>query len=268
MFRHPRPEDFFAVVNEVTGRDFTWFFDQVYRGSSGFDYGVQRFAASRPPRAAILAMAARARSGEPTAGWRIRSTTVVVRRYRRGRVSRGRSLVLENKEEVRWHWDGRDRWKSFEVEKPLRAAFAQVDPDHVLLLDPNYTNNSATPRAQARRGGAQVVAGLAGLAAGPPPHLRVLRLMAVMSAFRDGIRRVNGAPMVLAGMFSATLLVALPLSYVLRGMIAAHLGPSLAADAAAAGRTTTGGTSSPPRRRALASPSPLRSSASGRCSTT
>ena len=59
--------------------------------------------------------------------------------------------------------------------------------------------------------------------------------MAVMSAFRDGIRRVNGAPMVLAGTFSATLLVALPLSYVLRGMIAAHLGPSLAADAAAAG---------------------------------
>jgi hypothetical protein len=55
------------------------------------------------------------------------------------------------------------------------------------------------------------------------------------SAFREGIRRVNGAPMVVAGMFGVTLFVALPLSYALRGMIAAHLGSSLAADAAAAG---------------------------------
>jgi hypothetical protein len=59
--------------------------------------------------------------------------------------------------------------------------------------------------------------------------------MTVAAAFRDGIRRVNGAPMVVAGMFAVTLFVALPLSYALRGMIAAHLGQSLAAEAAAAG---------------------------------
>ncbi|MEO8074969.1 MAG: hypothetical protein ABI818_01490 [Acidobacteriota bacterium] len=59
--------------------------------------------------------------------------------------------------------------------------------------------------------------------------------MKVTTAFRDGIRRVNGAPMVLVGMFSVTLLIALPLSYALRGMIATHFGPSLAADSAAAG---------------------------------
>ena len=59
--------------------------------------------------------------------------------------------------------------------------------------------------------------------------------MTAPAAFRDGIRRVNGAPMVVAGTFALTLLVALPLSYALRGMIAAHLDQSLAADAAAAG---------------------------------
>jgi len=59
--------------------------------------------------------------------------------------------------------------------------------------------------------------------------------MTAPAAFRDGIRRVNGAPMVVAGMFALTLFVALPLSYALRGMIAAHLGQSLAAEAAAAG---------------------------------
>jgi hypothetical protein len=39
----------------------------------------------------------------------------------------------------------------------------------------------------------------------------------------------------LAALFAVTLLMAVPLSYVLRGMLAAHLGASLAADAAAAG---------------------------------
>src|SRR4030095_9370581 len=42
-FRHPRPQDFFAVVNEVSGRDMTWFFDQVYRSSNAFDYGIAAF---------------------------------------------------------------------------------------------------------------------------------------------------------------------------------------------------------------------------------
>ncbi|MGH9253046.1 MAG: M1 family metallopeptidase, partial [Vicinamibacterales bacterium] len=32
-FRHPQPADFFAVVNEVAGRDMSWFFDQAYRSS-------------------------------------------------------------------------------------------------------------------------------------------------------------------------------------------------------------------------------------------
>jgi hypothetical protein len=59
--------------------------------------------------------------------------------------------------------------------------------------------------------------------------------MTARAAFREGLRRVNGAPMVLAGMFAVTLFLALPLSYALRGMIAAHLGSSLAADSAAAG---------------------------------
>ncbi|OFW25812.1 MAG: hypothetical protein A3G21_25400 [Acidobacteria bacterium RIFCSPLOWO2_12_FULL_66_21] len=59
--------------------------------------------------------------------------------------------------------------------------------------------------------------------------------MAATSAFRDGIRRVNGAPAVLLGMFAVTLLVALPLSFALRGMLAAHLGPSLAAGTALSG---------------------------------
>jgi hypothetical protein len=59
--------------------------------------------------------------------------------------------------------------------------------------------------------------------------------MTPWSAWRDGVRRVNGAPLVLVGMCALTLLVALPLSIALRGLLATQLGDSLFADALADG---------------------------------
>src|SRR5438874_564377 len=57
--------------------------------------------------------------------------------------------------------------------------------------------------------------------------------MGPLSALRDGLGRVARAPAVLAGTFALTLLVAVPLSLVLRGMLVAQLGPSAVADAVA-----------------------------------
>ena len=59
--------------------------------------------------------------------------------------------------------------------------------------------------------------------------------MRAAAAFRDGIRRVNGAPWLVAGLCLVTLLIALPLSLALRGLLEAHFGRSLAAAPAAAG---------------------------------
>lgn len=59
--------------------------------------------------------------------------------------------------------------------------------------------------------------------------------MSVTASFRDGLRRVNSAPLLLVCMYGVTLLVALPLAIALAGLIDAHLGTSLAADTAASG---------------------------------
>lgn len=59
--------------------------------------------------------------------------------------------------------------------------------------------------------------------------------MAIVTAFREGVRRVNAAPMVLAGVFVLTILVAAPLGLALQQMIAASLGASEAAGAAVVG---------------------------------
>jgi hypothetical protein len=56
-----------------------------------------------------------------------------------------------------------------------------------------------------------------------------------MSAWRDGMRRVERAPAILAGVWLMTLALSLPLALALRGMLAQHLGGSLAADTAASG---------------------------------
>jgi hypothetical protein len=46
-------------------------------------------------------------------------------------------------------WDGREPWHAFTIANPSAVARVQVDPDRVLLLDVNYTNNSwtAAPKA-------------------------------------------------------------------------------------------------------------------------
>ena len=59
--------------------------------------------------------------------------------------------------------------------------------------------------------------------------------MGAAAAFTDGIRRVNRALILLAGLCLVTFLIALPLSLALRGMIESHLGRSLAAEQVAAG---------------------------------
>jgi hypothetical protein len=59
--------------------------------------------------------------------------------------------------------------------------------------------------------------------------------MSAVAAWLEGIRRVNRAPAVLLGVWALTLLVSVPLAIALRGMLAQHLGASLAADTAATG---------------------------------
>jgi hypothetical protein len=59
--------------------------------------------------------------------------------------------------------------------------------------------------------------------------------MTASTAWRDGVRRVNRALLLLAGISIMTATISVPLTLVVRGMIAQHLGDSLAADAAATG---------------------------------
>lgn len=123
-FKHPKPADFFSVASEVAGRDLTPFFDQVYRSSNVFDYGVQELQSERD-------------------GDRYH-TSVVVRRHGEAIFPVEVDVVFKNGERATEQWDGTDRWKLYTYDRPSQALSAQVDPNRVLLLDANYTNNSMT----------------------------------------------------------------------------------------------------------------------------
>ncbi len=59
--------------------------------------------------------------------------------------------------------------------------------------------------------------------------------MSIVAAFIDGLRRVQRAPWLVAGLWMSTVFLALPLAFALHGQISEHLGSSMAATSAAAG---------------------------------
>jgi aminopeptidase N len=124
-FRHPQPQDLFAIVNEVSGQDLTWFIDQVYGGSNTFDYAVQELTSERVG----------------TGPYR---TTVVAQRLGEAAFPVDVVTTFENGEQITERWDGASRRTMYVYERASRALAAQVDPRRVLLLDVNYTNNSRT----------------------------------------------------------------------------------------------------------------------------
>src|SRR4051794_39866709 len=104
QFKHPKPRDFFATVNELieSTRNLDWYFDQVYRSSNVFDYGVQSLSSERD-------------------GDRYR-TTVVVRRYGEAVFPVDVLVTFANGERSVEKWDGADRWKLYVFDRLVRAA--------------------------------------------------------------------------------------------------------------------------------------------------
>jgi peptidase M1-like protein len=124
-FHHPQPTDFFQAIGEAAGRDLTPFFDQVYRSSNTFDYGVQQLTST-------------------TAGKDKFRTTVVARRFGEAIFPVDVVTTFSDGSRKTERWDGVERRIIYRYDTKVRARSVQVDPNHVLMLDVNYTNNSRT----------------------------------------------------------------------------------------------------------------------------
>ena len=165
-FRHPKTADFVRVVNEVSGRDMAWFFDELMGNTLNFDYGIASVVSEEKPKYSRGVFDVDGKKQELTSA-KIRDleavpkdklpgrraaekseyvTTVTLRRFGEARVRGGTPIKLvvafeDGSRETRL-WDGQDRWARVVIVKPAKALWARVDPDVVWLIDSNFANNS------------------------------------------------------------------------------------------------------------------------------
>ena len=144
LFAHPEPDDFFDAISEGARQDLTWFFDQVHGSANVFDYGVQQLTSRSAGGRGFFGDGTDASFADPPTGAGTFVTTVVVRRYGEGMFPVDVLVEFDDGHQVRERWDGEGRWTAFQYERDARATRAVVDPDRVLLLDVDYTNNSRT----------------------------------------------------------------------------------------------------------------------------
>jgi hypothetical protein len=159
-FRHPSSRDFIATVNEVSGRDLNWFFDELFFGTSEWDYAVdgvisREIKASRGVfdgaggKNEVTTKAARAldkKNKHPRY-----QSLVRVRRLGEARPGPGIKLKIitafeDGSKEISY-WNGQDSWAEFSFEGNSKVKYAQIDPDNVFLIDRDLSNNSYTVKA-------------------------------------------------------------------------------------------------------------------------
>ena len=141
-FAHPSPDDFFRTISTASGEDLDWFFDQAHRGTSVFDYGIAELTSRRTSDRGFFGEDGPEFSDDTHDT--TFETTVVVRRYGDGTFPVEIVTEFSDGSEEREDWDGIGRWTAFTYQHDVRASRAFVDPDRLLLLETDVTNNSRT----------------------------------------------------------------------------------------------------------------------------
>jgi hypothetical protein len=157
-FQHPTSRDFIAVVNEVTGADWQWYFDETWYGSGLVDYAVSvREEEARKPRGFVdgpdgAPVAAPTPSPSPRdAAAGPYESEVTVRRLGEVRLPVEVQVEWSDGRVRRESWDGRDRWKRFRYRETVKVSRVVVDPERKLALDVNPANNSWTSESGVSR---------------------------------------------------------------------------------------------------------------------
>jgi hypothetical protein len=145
-FAHPTTQDFIATVNEVTDKDWRWFFDETFFSSNLCDYGISvenreaRVLEGFAEKGGRMEWHAPARDGKKgAASWESEVSVL-----RLGEVRLPVEVLVEfadgtTRSET---WDGRERWARFRYAGPARVVRATVDPDGKIALDLKPANNA------------------------------------------------------------------------------------------------------------------------------
>jgi peptidase M1-like protein len=144
-FTHPTGEDFLKTIEEVSGKDLRWYFNQAIYGTQVLDYSLAD--AHSDPLKWWDTPAHPSKKNDKDEVYRT-SITVV----RKG------DFVLPVDVDIKFddgstaveHWDGQDRWVRYQYDRKAKIQSAQIDAHNQMTLDRDSFNNSFTEEADPR----------------------------------------------------------------------------------------------------------------------
>jgi aminopeptidase N len=139
-FTHPTKEDFLKTIEEVSGKDLRWYFDQAVYGSQVMDYEV--LSVNSFPVNWYEEKKDKRDTKKGEKGDTLYQSYVTLHRKEDFVVPVEVEITFDNREKVREHWDGKSRWTRFAYQKKAKVVSAELDPDHTVQIDRNDFNNS------------------------------------------------------------------------------------------------------------------------------
>ena len=147
-FTHPVKEDFLKTIEEVSGKDLRWYFNQAVYGSQVMDYSVLNIDSF--PVNWYEEKKDKKDEKKDAKDDTVYQSYVALQRKGDFVMPVEVEIVFDNGEKVREHWDGKDRWTRFAYQKKAKVVSAEIDPDHTVQIDRNDFNNSFTVDANAK----------------------------------------------------------------------------------------------------------------------
>ncbi len=171
-FRHPTTADFEQIMQDATDEDISWFLDQALHTDKGLDYRVRTATSSKAKdrkgwfwEDGIQVLYGEHREdhdegsdggeeeqdldgdgknddGEDDDEEKLYRTEVVIERRGEFKHPVTIELVFDDDERIRHQWDGQDKWTKILEIRPAKLLWAEVDPDHLMVLDVDPLNNS------------------------------------------------------------------------------------------------------------------------------
>jgi aminopeptidase N len=140
-FTHPAKEDFLKTIEEVSGKDLRWYFNQAVYGTQVLDYEVLS-ANSYPTNWFEEKKDDQKKERNARNSNTVYQSYVTVHRKGEFVMPIEVEVKFDNDENIREHWDGQSRWTRFSYVKKAKVASAEIDPDHTIYIDHDNFNDS------------------------------------------------------------------------------------------------------------------------------
>jgi aminopeptidase N len=125
-FTHPTKEDFLKTLEEVSGKNLRWYFNQAVYGTQVLDYEVLKVDSFPVTWYEEEKKGASKKDDKDT----VYHSTVWLHRREDFILPVEVEIKFDNGEKIREHWDGQSRWTKFSYDKKAKMESAEVDPDH------------------------------------------------------------------------------------------------------------------------------------------